>query len=64
MHGGPSTGKTHAIKPTKDEPVQILLKWTVGTSFQVVALQAVMADLLSGDTIHHALNVPIDGKHL
>eukprot|EP00973_Karenia_brevis_P076994 10691785-Karenia_brevis.AAC.1 len=30
----------------------------MGVQFQVVALQAVMADLLGGDTIHHALGIP------
>ena len=30
----------------------------MGVEFQVVALQAVMADLLGGDTIHHALGIP------
>ena len=30
--------------------------------FQVVAFQAVMADLLGGDTIHHALNISLFGK--
>ena len=30
----------------------------------MVALQAVMADLLGGDTIHHALNIPVYGKTL
>ena len=31
-------------------------------TFQVVALNAVMADLLLGETIHHALNIPMYGK--
>ena len=30
--------------------------------FQVVALQAVMAALLGGDTIHHALGIPCFGR--
>ena len=34
-----------------------------GVYFHIVALQAVMADLLSGDTIHHALNLPVFGKN-
>ena len=32
--------------------------------FQIVALQAVMADLLQGDTIHHAFNIPVYGHKL
>ena len=34
----------------------------MGINFQVVALQAVMAELLGGDTIHHALGIPCFGK--
>ena len=62
MHGGPGTGKTHVIKIIKDGLFQDILGWNIGVEFQVVALQAVMADLLGGDTIHHALNIPIYGK--
>ena len=38
------------------------LKWEMGVKFQVVALQAVMAELLGGDTIHHALGIPAFGN--
>ena len=68
MHGGPGTGKTHVIKILKEELFGKVLKWNIGVEFQIVALQAVMADLLGGDTIHHALNIDIgtnpsnDGK--
>ena len=31
----------------------------MGVEFQLVAYQAVMADLLGGDTIHHALNIGV-----
>ena len=64
MHGGPGTGKTHVITTIKEELFQKVLQWTIGNEFQVVALQIVMADLLSGDTIHHALSIPIYGKHV
>ena len=37
--------------------------WNTGVEFQLVALQAVMADLLKGDTIHHAFNIPVFGKN-
>lgn len=33
------------------------LGWTHGVHFQVVSFQAVMAELLDGDTIHHALGL-------
>eukprot|EP00959_Pyramimonas_sp_CCMP1952_P236643 4945551-Pyramimonas_sp.AAC.1 len=34
------------------------MKWTIGVNFQITALQAVMAQLLGGDTIHHACGIP------
>ena len=33
------------------------MKWNLGVEFQIVALQAVMAALLEGDTIHHACGI-------
>ena len=64
MHGGPGTGKTHVIKILTKELFQNILHWTPGTEYQTVAFQAVMADRLGGDTIHHALNIPIYGKNV
>ncbi len=58
MHGGPSTGKSHVIKVIKEGLFEEVMGWNVGSQFQVVALQADMADLLGGDTIHHAHGVP------
>ena len=37
------------------------MKWNIGVEFQAVAFQAVMADLLGGDTIHNAMNIRIFG---
>ena len=34
----------------------------MGTQFQIVSLQAVMAQLLRGDTIHHACGTPAFGN--
>ena len=34
----------------------------MGVGFQIVALRAVMADLLEGDTIHHALGIQVFGR--
>ena len=62
MHGGQNTGDTHVTKIIKDELIEKVLKWNIGVTFQIVALQAVMADLLSGDTIHHAFNLLVFGK--
>ena len=57
LHGGPGTGKSHVIKIIKERLFEGLLKWDMGIQFQIVALQAVMADLLGGDTIHHACGI-------
>ena len=55
VHGGPGTGKTkYVINIIKKELFEGVLKWDMGINFQIVALQAVMAELLGGDTIHHA----------
>ena len=35
-----------------------MLHWNIGVHFQIVALQAVMAELLGGDTVHHACGIP------
>ena len=53
--------KTHVIKIINEELFEQVLKCNIGVKFHIVALQAVMADLLSGDTIHHALNLPPSG---
>ena len=63
MHGGPGTGKTHVIKIIKEELFENVLNWNTSVDFQIVAMQAVMADLLEGDTIHHAFNIPVFGKN-
>ena len=58
IHGGPGTGKSHVIKQVK-ELFRDILHWDMGIEYQVVALQAVMADLLGGDTIHHACGIGV-----
>ena len=58
VHGGPGTGKSHVIKLVKELFTDVL-QWNIGVEFQIVALQAVMADLLGGDTIHHACGIPV-----
>ena len=62
MHGGPGTGKSHVIKIIKTYVFEQVLKYKIAEDFQNVALQAVMADLLGGDTIHHAFNRPVFGR--
>ena len=36
-----------------------VLQWNIGVEVQIVALQAVMADVLGGDTIHHACGISV-----
>ena len=62
MHGGPGAGKSHVIKSSKTELFDDTVKFKFAEDVRIVALQAVMADLLGGDTIHHALNLPVVGK--
>ena len=63
VHGGPGTGKSHVVKDViKEELFDQILKWQQGLDYQTVALQAVMANLLDGDTIHHACGIPVRKK--
>lgn len=62
MHGGPGTGKSHVIKIRKTYLFEQVLKSKITEDFQFVALQAVMADLLGRDAIHHALKLPVFGR--
>ena len=54
LHGGPGTGKSHVIKILKEKLFQEELQWTTGLDFQIAAFQAVNADNIDGDTLHHA----------
>jgi hypothetical protein len=53
LHGCPGTGKSEVLMMVK-ELFQEVCGWQMGLEYQMVALQAVMAQLLGGDTIHHA----------
>ena len=46
----------------KAELFDQILCWQQGLDYQVIALQAVMANLLKGDTIHHACGIPVRKK--
>ena len=56
----PGTGKTHVAKDViKNELFNQILDWKQGRDYKVVSLQAVMVDLLKGDTMHHAFGILI-----
>ena len=55
LHGGLGTGKSHVITLLRELFGE--LGWQQGVHYQVVVLQAVMAQLISGDTIHHACGI-------
>ena len=59
VHGGPGTGKSKHVIAFVKELFEQALHWDMGVHFQMVVFQAVMADLLGGDTIHHALGIPV-----
>ena len=57
MHGGPGTGKSHVIKLLKEELFEKECGWISGLDFQIGAFQAVNAESIDGDTLHHALGL-------
>ena len=54
LHGGPGTGKSYTLNLVRKELFEGILGWKQGVHFQVITLQAVMAEQLDGDTIHLA----------
>ena len=56
MHGGPGVGKSEVIKLLRELFVTVL-HWNMGVDFQMAALQAVMAEQLGGDTLHHSCGI-------
>ena len=59
---GPGTGKSHIINFLRRGLFEEVLGWKQGVQYQVVTFQAVMADALEGDTIHHAFGLNWTGK--
>ena len=57
QHGGPGTGKSHVIKILKEKLFEGEIGWRAGLDFQIGAFQAVNADNIDGDTLHHALGL-------
>jgi DNA replication protein DnaC len=56
LHGTPGTGKSEVLLMAKELFTDVC-GWSMGAEYQMVALQAVMAQLLGGDTIHHAVGI-------
>lgn len=56
MHGRPGVGKSHVLLEIRQFFEQIM-KWTIGVEFNIVALQAVMATALGGETLHHVAGI-------
>ena len=56
FHGGPVTGKSYVLLLIT-ELFRDVLGWSQGIDYQKVALQAVMAEQIDGDTIHHTLGI-------
>ena len=52
MHGGPGVGKSHVLKGVKD--LRQFVGYQNNVHYVMTALQAVMAEQLEGDTLHHA----------
>ena len=56
VHGLPGTGKSFVLKLIR-ELFDTVMGWNMGLEYQMAALQAVMAEQLGGDTIHHACGI-------
>ncbi|HIF22532.1 MAG TPA: hypothetical protein EYQ27_11655, partial [Gemmatimonadetes bacterium] len=60
MHGGPGVGKSETVKLLREFFTEVL-HWNMGVDFQMAALQAVMAEQLGGDTLHHSCGISKGG---
>ena len=58
VHGGPGVGKSETIKLVQTLFTDVL-HWNIGINYQIAALQAVMAEQLGGDTLHHCCGICI-----
>lgn len=56
LHGGPGAGKSEVVKYIL-ELFRDVLRWKVGIEYHVGAFQAVMAEQLGGDTLHHIAGI-------
>ena len=56
MQGGPCTGQSHVLKLIR-ELFTKELGWEMGLYFHMAVHQAVMAEQVGGDAIHHACGI-------
>ena len=54
-HGGPGAGKSKVLLLLKE--LFGTCGWQMGLEYQMAALQAVMAEQLGGDTLHHSCGI-------
>ena len=57
LHGGPGTGKSYTLRCLRKELFIEILGWKPNVQFKFLTFQAVMADQLDGDTIHHGVGL-------
>ena len=55
VHGGPGTGTSKVLLLLKE--LFAKCGWQMGLEYQMAALQAVMAEQLGGDTLHHSCDI-------
>ena len=56
MHGGPGVGKSEVLKLIR-QLFEEVCGFSMGLEYQMAALQAVMAEQLGGDTLHHCCGI-------
>jgi len=59
VHGGPGTGKTETLKLLKELFGEC--GWQMGLEYQMAALQAITAQAVGGDTLHHSCGISWSG---
>ena len=57
LHGGPGTGKSYTLRALRAELFEEILGWKPDVQFKFLTFQAVVANQLDGDTIHHGVGL-------
>ena len=63
MHGGPGVGKSEVLKLLR-QLFEEVCGFSMGVEYQMAALQAVMAEQLGGDTLHHCCGISRHSRRL